>query len=70
MIPTADDPVAADATCARLMGLEANRVRHIHEAAKFIGNSSPNQIEQRGEALQPVHVPFTVVPEFEFLRRT
>lgn len=66
----ADDPVAADATCARLMGLEANRVRHIHEAAKFIGNSSPNQIEQRGEALQPVHVPFTVVPEFEFLRRT
>ena len=65
----ADDPVAADATCARLMGLEANGVRHIHEAGKFIGNLSPNQIEQRGEALQPVHVPFTVVPEFEFLRR-
>lgn len=66
----ADDLVAADATCARLMGLEPDRVPHIHEAAKFIGNSSPNQIEQRGEALQPVHVPFTVVPEFEFLRRT
>lgn len=66
----ADDLVAADATCARLMGLEPDRVPHIHEAAKFIGNSSPNQIEQRGEALQPLHVPFTVVPEFEFLRRT
>lgn len=66
----ADDLVAADATCARLMGLEPDRVPHIHEAARFIGNSSPNLIEQRGEALQPVHVPFTVVPEFEFLRRT
>lgn len=65
----ADDLVAADATCARLMGLEPDRVPHIHEAARFIGNSSPNLIEQRGEALQPVHVPFTVVPEFEFLRR-
>ncbi len=65
----ADDPVAADATCVRVMGLEPDRVPHIHEAARFIGNSSPNLIEQRGEALQPVHVPFTVVPEFEFLRR-
>ena len=66
----ADDPVAADATCARLMGLEADRVPHIHEAARFIGNSSPNLIDQRGEALRPAHVPFTVVPEFEFLRHT
>src|ERR1700757_4368255 len=31
-IVLADDPVAADATCARLMGLEPDRVPHIREA--------------------------------------
>ena len=51
-IVLADDPVAADATCARLMGLEPDRVIHIHEAAKFLGNSSPKLIEQVGETLQ------------------
>jgi uncharacterized protein (DUF362 family) len=51
-IVLADDPVAADATCARLMGLEPDRVIHIHEAAKFLGNSSPKLIDQVGETLQ------------------
>jgi uncharacterized protein (DUF362 family) len=61
----ANDPVAADATCARLMGLKPDRVPHIREAAKFLGNSSPNLIDQSGEALQPPDMPFRVVPEFE-----
>jgi uncharacterized protein (DUF362 family) len=43
----ADDPVAADATCARLMGLEPDRVPHIHEASRFLGNSSPILICRR-----------------------
>lgn len=64
----ADDPVAADATCARLMGLEPDRVPHIHEAAKFLGNSPPNLVEQMGELVQQPDVPFRVVPEFEYLR--
>jgi uncharacterized protein (DUF362 family) len=64
----ADDPVAADATCARLMGLEPDRVPHIHEAAKFLGNSSPDLVEQMGELGRQPEVPFRVVPEFEFLR--
>ena len=34
----ADDPVAADATCARLMGLEPDRVPYIREASKFLGD--------------------------------
>lgn len=63
----ADDPVAADATCARLMGLVPERVPHVHEAAKFLGNSSPTLIDQAGETLRPADVPFTVVPEFDFL---
>ena len=36
----ADDPVAADATCARLMGFHPERVRHIHEGSRFLGNAS------------------------------
>jgi uncharacterized protein (DUF362 family) len=64
----ADDPVAADATCARLMGLEPDRVPHIHEAAKFLGNSSPRLVEQMGEHVRQPDLPFGVVPEFAFLR--
>jgi uncharacterized protein (DUF362 family) len=54
----ADDPVGADATCARLMGLEPDRVAHIHEAAKFLGNSSPDLVEQMGEVARQPEVPF------------
>jgi uncharacterized protein (DUF362 family) len=39
-IVVADDLVAADSTCARLMGLEPARIVHIHEASKFLGSCS------------------------------
>ncbi|HKT23048.1 MAG TPA: hypothetical protein VJR04_00505, partial [Terriglobales bacterium] len=64
----ADDLVAADATCARLMGLEPDRVPHIHEAAKFLGNASPDLVEQMSEPVRQPEKPFGVVPDFEFLR--
>ncbi len=44
-----DDPVAADATIARLMGLKPERVRHIWEAGQFLGNLDEERIEQIGE---------------------
>jgi uncharacterized protein (DUF362 family) len=65
----ADDPVAADATCARLMGLEPDRVAHIHEAAKFLGNSSPDLVEQMGEVARQPEAPFRVVPELDSCTR-
>jgi len=64
-IVLADDAVAADATCARLMGLAPERIAHIHEAAKFLGNSSPEAIEQLGEPVAVPADPFDVVPEFQ-----
>jgi len=64
----ADDPVAADATCARLMGFDPDRIPHIHEASRFLGNSSPALIDQAGEILCRPDVPFQVVPEFEDIR--
>ena len=44
-IVLADDPVAADATCARLMGLEPDGIVHIREASKFLGNSSSTLVD-------------------------
>jgi uncharacterized protein (DUF362 family) len=67
-IVLADDPVAADATCARLMGINPNGVPHIRETALFLGNAVPHAIEQLGEHLEMPARPFHVVPEFEYLR--
>jgi uncharacterized protein (DUF362 family) len=63
-----DDPVAADATCARLMRLLPERVPHVQEASKFLGNCSPELIDQAGELLSPPTTPFQVVGEYEHLR--
>ncbi len=64
----ADDPVAADATCARLMGFEPGRIPHIREASRFLGNSSPALIDQAGEVPRRPEMPFQVVPDFQHLR--
>jgi uncharacterized protein (DUF362 family) len=69
-IVLADDPVAADATCARLMGLAPDRVAHIHEASRFLGNLSSALIDSVAEVVQIPDEPFHVVPEFEFLRQS
>ena len=66
-IVLADDPVAADATCARLMGFEPDRIVHIREGLRFLGNSSPALISQLGADLIPPLTPFQVVPEFQLL---
>jgi uncharacterized protein (DUF362 family) len=67
-IVLADDPVAADATCARLMGLEPEKIVHIRAGAQFLGNSSNALIDQLAEAVQVPETPFELVPEFAYLR--
>ena len=67
-IVLADDAVAADATCARLMGFEPSRIPHIKEASKFLGNSAARLIDQAGETLTQPDVPFQLVPEWAYLR--
>ena len=67
-IVLADDPVAADATCARWMGFEPDRVIHLREGSRFLGNRSLTLIDQAGEILTPTTGPFLVVPEFQYLR--
>src|SRR5260370_30099423 len=67
-IVLADDSVAADATCARLMGLDAARVIHIRAGAQFLGNSSIAQIDQLAEPVCLPNTTFQMIPEYEYLR--
>jgi uncharacterized protein (DUF362 family) len=50
-IVLAGDSVAADFTCARLMGLVPNRVWHQERAARLLANGSPNRIDLIEEKL-------------------
>jgi uncharacterized protein (DUF362 family) len=60
----ADDPVAADFTCCRLMGLRSEKVPHLATAAHWLGNGDASRIDQLGEALPARVRPFAVLPEF------
>ena len=63
----ADDPIAADATCCRLMDIDPLRVRHLAMAAP-LGNLDPARINQRGEAIEVVRQRFTLMPQFAYLQ--
>jgi uncharacterized protein (DUF362 family) len=67
-IVLADDPVAADFTCARLMGLDPYRVWHLDRAAHFLGNGSYKRIDLIAEGLPQKPIPFEVLPEFTSLQ--
>jgi hypothetical protein len=56
------------ATCSRLMRFEPDRIVHIREGSRFLGNASQGLIDQAGEILTPTTSPFRVVPEFQYLR--
>jgi uncharacterized protein (DUF362 family) len=66
-IVMSDDPVAADFTCARLMGFDPYRISHLVQAAQFLGNGDVQRIEQLGEALPRTVRAFSVLPEFAHL---
>jgi uncharacterized protein (DUF362 family) len=69
-IVLADDPVAADATCARLMGLDPTRITHMRIGAQFLGNVPTERIDQVAEVVCAPANPFEMVPEFQYLRVT
>src|SRR5260370_42485222 len=69
-IVLANDPVAAGATCARLMGLDPTRITHIRIGAQFLGNASTERIDQVAEPVFTPANPFEFVPEFLHLRLT
>jgi uncharacterized protein (DUF362 family) len=66
-IVLADDPVAADATCARLMGFDPLQIRHLSEGGKFLGNLQEDRVTMLGEEVRTPARPFSVLPEFQYL---
>ncbi|MBV8845627.1 MAG: DUF362 domain-containing protein [Bryobacterales bacterium] len=67
-IVLSDDPVAADFTCARLMGFHPERVWHLDKAARFLGNGATDRITLLAEQLPNTVLPFSVLPQFTYLR--
>jgi len=64
-----DDPVATDATCARLMGFEPSRIPYLKTAGGFLGNLDGRRIEFLGAHPVLPNEPFAVLPPFRhFLR--
>ncbi len=59
-----DDPVAVDATCARIMGLVPERIDHLAQASYLLGHLREESIRQLGESVPRVRTPFEVIPEF------
>jgi uncharacterized protein (DUF362 family) len=60
------DLVALDATCARLMGLPADRITHLALGAfKRLGRIQEAEITQLGEAIARLATPFVQPPNFE-----
>jgi uncharacterized protein (DUF362 family) len=62
------DPVAADVTGARLMGIDPEKVGYMMEAGRFLGQARSELIEQRGEDPERLARSFRPAPRFEHLR--
>jgi uncharacterized protein (DUF362 family) len=64
-----DDPVAVDSTCARVMGLVPEKIKHIARAATLLGHIATEKIKQLGESIAEMRTPFSVLHEFRHLRQ-
>jgi uncharacterized protein (DUF362 family) len=62
------DFVAVDATCARIMDVDPQRVDHLRWAGSFLGNIEPARIEQLAEAPARFRQDFALPPGFPHLR--
>ncbi len=63
-----DDPVAVDATCARVMGLVPERIDHLARASYLLGHLNEANIRQLGESIARACKPFEVIPAFRRIR--
>ncbi len=61
------DPVAADVTAARLMGMEPEKIDYLMEAGRFLGQSRSELIDQRGEDPERLAKRFEPAPHFEHI---
>jgi uncharacterized protein (DUF362 family) len=62
------DTVAVDATCARIMGLDPDKILYLRVASRFLGNLGLERIEQRAESPARYRTRFEVVDSLKYLR--
>lgn len=62
------DPVAVDATAARLMRIEPRKIRYLEQAGDFLGNLEYQKIEQIGENLEAFAQDFRVIDAFGYVK--
>jgi uncharacterized protein (DUF362 family) len=62
------DLVAVDATCARVIGFEPDKIRYLAWAGGFLGNIEEKHIEHRGEPPTRYQTRFDVLPNFKELQ--
>jgi len=62
-----DDPVAVDATCARIMGLAPERIDYLQRAGLLLGHLQAPKILQLGEKVETLTTPYVVLDEFRHL---
>jgi uncharacterized protein (DUF362 family) len=63
-----NDPVAVDATCARIMALAPERIDYLSHAGLLLGHMKEANILQLGERIESVRTPFAVLEQFERLK--
>jgi uncharacterized protein (DUF362 family) len=63
------DLVAVDSTCARIMGIDPEKMTYLRMAAG-LGHVHPERIEQRGETVSSVQTNFALIDEYKDLRLT
>lgn len=64
------DPVAVDATGARLMSIDPWRIDYLAAVDPFLGNVGHERIEQRGEPPSARQVDFAVIESFAGIKAT
>lgn len=52
---------AVDATCARIMGIDASRIGYLRRASGSLGSIREASIRQRGEPIAAVRTPFALI---------
>jgi uncharacterized protein (DUF362 family) len=62
------DLVAVDATCARIIGLDPQKLTYLREAAAFLGNVAEERISHRGDAPSRFATTFDLIDRFKPMR--
>ena len=68
LLVAGNDPVAVDATCARIMGLVPDRIDYLARAGLLLGHLKGENIRQLGEAPESVRTSFAVLDKFKRLK--